>query len=49
MNIEALRKVHQERPFQPFDLHIADGRIIHVPHPEFLAVFRGGMGDFCDP
>lgn len=42
MNIESLRKVHQERPYQPFDLHLADGRVIQVPHPEFLAVFPGG-------
>jgi hypothetical protein len=42
MNIKALRKAHSERPFQPFDLHVADGRVIPVPHPEFLAEFPGG-------
>ncbi|MCO6437764.1 MAG: hypothetical protein J5J06_11800 [Phycisphaerae bacterium] len=42
MNNEALRKAHAARPFQPFDLYVADGRVIHVPHPEFLAQFPGG-------
>ena len=42
MNIESLRQVHQARPFQPFDLHVADGRTLHVPHPEYLAQFPGG-------
>jgi hypothetical protein len=34
---EALRKVHQARPFQPFDIHLADGRTLPVDHPEFLS------------
>ena len=38
MTIEQLRKVHQARPFQPFDLHLADGRRILVKHPELLLV-----------
>ena len=42
MNVEQLRKVHQAIPFQPFVLHIADGRKIHVPHPEFVAQFPSG-------
>jgi hypothetical protein len=37
MTIEALRQLHQARPFQPFDLHLADGRTLPVRHPEFLA------------
>jgi len=42
MNVEQLREVHQARPFRPFTLHIADGREITVPHPEFLAQFPTG-------
>jgi hypothetical protein len=38
MTIEKLRKMHQARPFQPFDIHLADGRSLPVPHPEVLAV-----------
>ncbi len=37
MTIEQLRKIHQSRPFQAFDIHLADGRTIPVTHPELLA------------
>jgi hypothetical protein len=38
MTIEQLRKMHQVRPFQPFDIHLADGRSLPVEHPEVLAI-----------
>ena len=37
MTIEQLRQMHQARPFQPFRVHMADGRHLDVVHPEFLA------------
>jgi hypothetical protein len=37
MTIEQLRKLHQARPFQPFDISLADGRTLSIDHPEFLA------------
>jgi hypothetical protein len=37
MTIEQLRTVHRARPFRPFQLHLADGRRLHVPHPDFLS------------
>jgi hypothetical protein len=37
MTIEQLRELHQARPFQPFDIHLADGRTLTVRHPEFLS------------
>ncbi len=37
MTIEQLRQMHLTRPFQPFEIHLADGRILLVEHPEFLA------------
>ena len=37
MTIEQLRTVHRARPFQPFTLHLADGRQLDVPHSEFLS------------
>ncbi len=49
MTIEQLRKIHQIRPFQAFDIHLADGRSIPVSHPELLAfsppdeTFAAGM------
>jgi hypothetical protein len=37
MTIEQLRQLHLRRPFQPFDVHLADGRALPVEHPEFLS------------
>lgn len=37
MTIAQLRKMHQARPFQPFEVNLADGRSLRVDHPEFLA------------
>jgi hypothetical protein len=42
MTIEQLRKMHQARPFQPFDIHLADGRSIPVNHPELLGFSTTG-------
>ncbi len=38
MTIDQLRKLHQAKPFQPFDIYLADGRTLPVDHPEVLAV-----------
>jgi hypothetical protein len=38
MTVEQLRRMHQARPFQAFDIHLADGRVLPVEHPEVLAV-----------
>lgn len=37
MTVQQLRTVHQSRPFRPFSIHMADGRVFHVPHAEFLS------------
>ena len=37
MTIEQLRTMHQVRPFEPFEIYLADGRSIPVEHPEFLS------------
>jgi len=39
---EQFRNMVRAQPFQPFILHLADGRQFHVPHPEFVGMFRGG-------
>jgi hypothetical protein len=31
-----LREAHQNKPFRPFKIFLADGRQLDVPHPEFL-------------
>ncbi len=42
MSIEQLRRMHQARPFHPFDIHLADGRQLPVDHPELLAMTPPG-------
>lgn len=37
MTTEALSKLHQARPFQPFVLRLGDGQALPVDHPEMLA------------
>lgn len=37
MTTEALSKLHQTRPFQPFALRLGDGQALPVDHPEMLA------------
>lgn len=39
---ERLRAVHQAQPFQPFTLHMSDGRSLDVTHPELMAVAPTG-------
>jgi hypothetical protein len=42
MNLEKLQELHQARPFRPFVIHTADGRIFPIPHNEFLAFHPEG-------
>lgn len=42
MTVEQLRKMHQAKPFQPFEINLADGRALPVEHPEFLAITPPG-------
>ncbi len=37
MQSDQLRNVHRAKPFQPFRLHLVDGRTFDVPHREFLS------------
>jgi len=42
MTIEQIRQAYSARPFQPFVMHLADGRQIAVHHPEFMALSTAG-------
>jgi hypothetical protein len=37
MTFEQLQRAITASPFKPFTLHLADGRALLVPHPEFIA------------
>ena len=36
MTTEQLRKAYDAQPFMPFSLYLADGRVIAVPHRDFM-------------
>jgi hypothetical protein len=42
MTTSQLKQLHEARPFQPFEIHVADGDVFTVPHPEFLWIMPGG-------
>jgi len=42
MTTEQIRLLHRAIPFQPFDIHLADGRALPVAHPEMLAISTAG-------
>ena len=42
MTIEQLRTVYNAQPFQPFFIHLADGRTIPVLHKEFMLTVPSG-------
>ena len=37
-----IRELLAARPFVPFDIHLADGRLLPVEHPEFLSQSPAG-------
>ncbi len=36
MNLSSIRDAIKRELFQEFDLHLADGRVVPVKHPEFV-------------
>jgi hypothetical protein len=42
MTIEQMRQLWKAEPFQPFTIHLADGRHLKVKHQEFLAMSPSG-------
>jgi len=42
MTIEKIRELYDVEPFRPFVIHLADGRVIAVPHREWLASAPSG-------
>ena len=42
MSPEAVKKFMHAAPWRPFTICLADGRDIHVPHPDFISISRSG-------
>ena len=38
MHVDLIREALRKLPFQPFTLRLVDGRVLPVPHPDFVAV-----------
>ena len=43
VNWEEIRELLRKRPFQPFRVHLNDGRSFTIEYPELNVVTRGGM------
>lgn len=37
MTMEEIRQMQHAQPFQPYRIHMANGRFVDVIHPEFVA------------
>ena len=42
MTINSLQETLRAVPFKPFTMHLADGRSVPVPHPDFITVTGAG-------
>lgn len=37
MTTQQFQDAMRQAPFKPFTIHMADGRVFHVSHPDFVA------------
>ncbi len=42
MTVSEIRRFYSAAPFEPFRIHMAGGRSVDVPHPEFMLLSRNG-------
>jgi hypothetical protein len=42
MTLERIQSLYRAQPFQPFTLHLADGRDVKVKSPEFMSFSPSG-------
>ncbi len=42
MTKDAIKATLSAQPFKPFALRLKDGKLVSVPHPEFIVVSRTG-------
>jgi hypothetical protein len=46
MTREQFLDVLRTNPFKPFEVHVADGDVLHVPHRDFAWISPGGRTIF---
>ena len=42
MTADQLRALREANPFRPFTIHLADGRVLDVPHRDFVSLSPSG-------
>ena len=42
MSPDSIRKLIHKTPFEPLEFHLADGRTLEAPHPDFIAMTKSG-------
>jgi len=42
MTLDQIRLAKYSQPFRPFTIHLDDGRVYEVKHPDFIAVSADG-------
>lgn len=42
MTVDRVRELYRAQPFQPFTVHLADGREVKVKSPEFMSFSPSG-------
>jgi len=43
-----IRKLYEAAPFAPFRVHMANGKSVDIPHPEFMFISRTGRRMIVD-
>ena len=43
MRPEEIREYLHRQPFKPFRVHLSDGRVFEIRHPEFVLVYRTSL------
>jgi hypothetical protein len=43
MNADALRKLLNQQPFEPFEVVLSSGHVFHVKHPENVIVMKNTL------
>ncbi len=46
MTTDRVKELWQAKPFKPFQIHVADGDVLNVSHPELMWIHPGGRTAF---
>jgi hypothetical protein len=43
MNAETVREFLVRQPFQPLEVHLSNGEVLQIPHPEFAMLLKSTL------